>query len=300
MGILRDVIRDVIKPVLVDTADRWWTNPWYSQSPIKLIIPFTDTQFKFSFRLPTTSTIIIDEGDGTRTSIVGKGAVTVIHHDTTYTAPGTYYFYVEGDCLDLTRVWARPIGLATGDLTHFYELVELTQITFTSSNFTGDVTRWSVLTKVTICNISNTLMIGSIDGWGTVLVSGTFSNTKLSGNISSFANKPLLQWLYIDGTNITGDASTLKGLSALEYFTSNGTTITFNSSDAWAAPLIVFDMSNSNLISSHVDNALIALANGGVASAAITLGGNNAVRTSASDAAKTTLESAGCTVIVNE
>jgi hypothetical protein len=163
MGILRHIMRDVVKPVLVDVGDRFWTNPWRSISPIKLRVEYTDTQFEFKFKAPSTSTLNIYDGDGTMTEVAGNNN-TLVTHTTSYAAPGTYYLYVEGDYLDLTYFSVRTDGVSgdpvvTFDVSKFSVLTDLTGLSISNCNPYGNIESLVALTSLTQLYFNNAALI---------------------------------------------------------------------------------------------------------------------------------------------
>lgn len=113
--------------------------------------------------------------------------------------------------------------------------------------------------------------------------------------------------VYFNATNspveVYGDMGALP--STLTYFSigETGSAITASSQEtSMGAGIKFIDLSNTNLGSGVVDDLLIALAKipSWLAPKVLDIGGNNAPRTSASDAAVATLEGLGVTVTVNE
>ena len=79
----------------------------------------------------------------------------------------------------------------------------------------------------------------------------------------------------------------------------NSTSITFDTITAWIGHDYSIDIQDCALTSTMVDNALIAFAGGSFTGNLINVGGTNAARTSASDAALATLLAAGNSVNLN-
>ena len=143
-----------MKPVLVDVGDRFWTNPWRSISPIKLRVEYTDTQFEFKFKAPSTSTLQIYDGDGTMTEVTGQDS-TLVTHNTSYATPGTYYFYVEGDYVDLTVLNIAAHSFVSGDISRWGVLTNLTFLIAARCDLYGSVEALKTCTSITILTLQN-------------------------------------------------------------------------------------------------------------------------------------------------
>ena len=151
--------------------DEWW-NP--AGVPIKLKVVYTDTQFAFKFKAPSGSTLQIYDGDGTLTPVAGNDAG-LVTHNTSYAAAGTYYFYVEGDYLDLTVLNIAGQSFVSGDISGYGVL---TNLTFLLMNFTGMYGNIEVLrtcTELTILSATNNVGI-----YGDASRLDTFGNITLS------------------------------------------------------------------------------------------------------------------------
>jgi len=271
MGILRHIVRDVMKPVLVDVSDKWRSRP-----PIVLKVEYTDTQFAFKFKAPATSTLDIYDGDGPMTQVAGQDDATVTH-TTSYSAAGTYYFYVEGDLEYITGIFFNSTApFATGSIDRWGELKSLVGITIINHDFEGDIVNLLACSEP-ISYIFN-------------------NNSRIYGDISLFASKTITLF-NLGGTSISGDFSlsctAWPGLCAVA-----GSLVTFDTIVSWTAGGNFFAQS-TGWTSTMVDNCLISLANGGTTGKVINLGGTNAVRTSASDAAFAQLDAVN-TLTVNE
>ena len=257
-------------------------NPNYpdTTSPIVLKVYFDGAnQFVFKFKAPITSTLQINDGDGTLTPVAGNDATTVTH-TTSYPTnkTRTFYFYVEGDYEDIT-------------------LISLFNITIVA----GSVSRWNEITSLENIQLQGaTGMYGNLEmSFATdnlVYINTTFN--KITGDISLLQNSSL-DCLF-NKVPVTGDLSTLQG--SLIGLTPNafiGTLVTFDNIVNWTIPGTFYAYDN-NWTSAMVDNALISFANGGTTGKTINIAGNNASRTTASDAAKATLLANGNTLTVNE
>ena len=201
MGILRNVLGEVIKPVLVDVSNRFW-----SRSPITLKVEYDGvTQFNFKFKAPSTSTLNIYDGDGTMTPVAGQDDV-LVTHTTIYATVGTYYFYVEGDYVDLTSIDIEDMSMVSGSMSGYGVLINLVSFIPTNTgiygdigvlsncpnlvtvkglrcNVTGDVSDLRYLENLLFFNIvsSSTLLFSSSEAWA----SSGFFGLRIQGNVSS-------------------------------------------------------------------------------------------------------------------
>ena len=107
--------------------------------------------------------------------------------------------------------------------------------------------------------------------------------------------------VYVRSTNVSGDISAWAVISTLFRVQIYSSLMTFDNTTPWL--LIdagLFYAQDMGWTSEMVDDALIGLAATPVTNCTIKLEGTNSARTSASDAALATLETAGCSVTVNE
>jgi len=259
-------------------------NPNYpdTTSPIVLKVYFDGAnQFAFRFKAPSTSTLQIYDGDGTLTAVAGQDA-TLVTHNTSYPTgkTRTFYFYVEGDYVDLTVINIQSQAFVSGDLTRWYEIPNLT----------------GILTALTG-------MYGSIDGYGVLAslaqLSLGGSTGSIIGNIEILVNCSLLASIYLPSLDIHGDASTLYPLPLTQLQVQECTDVTFDSEVSFLVTNRFYTY-DCGWTSTMVDNALISLAAGGTTGEEIYIAGNNAARTSASNAALLALQLAGNNITVNE
>jgi len=303
MGILRDVIRDVIKPVLVDVSDRWWSNPWNSPSPIKLVVEYTDTQFAFKFKAPSTSILNIYDGDGTFTAKAGNNA-TLVTHTTSYAAPGTYYFYVEGDWVDITYLSLQNHPFISGDISRWSEMVDLTLLAINNTNVYGDISGFGNLSSLFYIKLDDTNVTGDISSWTsltpTLSLQIRLRNCNVTGDISGWSTLLGAKAIDLYNTNVTGDISSWSTLTALVTTCNlSYTDIQFSAGDAWTTPLnSSFMFVNCGLSASEIDNLIIAVS--GITGARLNVYDDTIMRTSASDAAFETALSNGAYIVVNE
>jgi len=249
-------------------------------SPIALEVKFDGTnQFEFDFKAPSTSTLTFYDGDGTITEVDGNDA-TEVTHTTDYSEPGVYTFYVEGDLSDITELKINNQSFVSGSINRFGELSSLIDLNVSGTGFDG--------------NLENILNLTSLE---TFYVAGT----KVTGDVSELAVLTSLDGLVVYQSEVFGDFSKLYPLTLIyQIFSFDQPGTSFENIETWDfSALATMQFHNNAWSSEDVDNCLISLANGGASGANIKLDGNNDTRTSASDAALSTLLAAGNTVIVN-
>jgi len=236
-----------------------------------------DLSQSYLVRLPVGKTLTVDWGDGTEDSYAGNNDsdVDVTH---TYAGAGSYDIKFKDDYLSLT------------DLRCDY------------NSLTGDISSWSVLTGITYINCNNNLLTGDISGWSalTNLTELYCYANSLTGDVSSWSALTELTILYCQNNSLTGDVSSWSALTNLAFLRGYNNSLDFDSVTSWAALDLGTNcqLQDNSMSSTQVDNALNSFANGPFLNTTINLS-SNAVRTSASDAAVTTLVTNGCTVITN-
>ncbi|HMA59518.1 MAG TPA: LamG-like jellyroll fold domain-containing protein [Halanaerobiales bacterium] len=128
-----------------------------------------------------------------------------------------------------------------------------------------------------------------------------YGNNTVSGDLAGLPST--LTYFRCDGNNIvSGDLADLP--STLTYFICYGsnTISTYTSGHTFNSGIdyfLLLPAAGYGLDSTEVDNLLIDLDNSGMSSGTIDISGNNAARTSASDAAVTSLEGKGVSVTTN-
>ena len=128
-------------------------------------------------------------------------------------------------------------------------------------------------------------------------------NVSMANDLSVLEDFSQLQYLLAHNTATTGDLSSLFYMAAMEELDLHSNTLTCLTSDpfpAWSGSYYHFYSCLSS--STHVDNALIGMANGGVNNCTVRLDGTNPARTSESEVeeAVTTLAGNGVILYVNE
>ena len=126
------------------------------------------------------------------------------------------------------------------------------------------------------------------------------STADVSGDISALSILTSLDTLRLDFSLVTGDIGSLATLTGLSRLSLNNTVLEYNSTTlpAWSSATI--EIQSCTLTTAEVDNFLIDLAAAGGTNGTLNIAGTNAARSSASDAAKTTLLGNGWTITVNE
>lgn len=247
-------------------ADKYgWHQSGTPYSPIQLFVVFDGvTQFNFKFKAPITSTLSINDGDGTITSVAGNDA-DIVTHTTNYTEAGTYFFWVGGDWVDMTFINIQnQFERVTGSIDGWGVLINLVQISVNSTEMYGDI---SVINEIVAMEKINTHYSN---------VSGSVDKLKDLINLTTFSVEFC--------SELTGDMSLLAAtLTSLLYVYGQGTKIKHNTIVTWPAGVAQFHLTDCNLTGKMVDNALKSFV--GSTGITIGLGGNNAPRTPDSDAA---------------
>lgn len=202
-----------------------------------------------------------------------------------------------------------PNNNLSGDITNHYLWPKITNYyVATNPLLTGDVTNWkNALTLRAILFNACPNIVGDLTDWSEMVQSPYIQSVYVNGagvtyDLSNW-NFPKAWYLYLYGsTNFTGDISVFRVSTELIRLYGYGCAYTFDSQLPWPNIRVSYgiNISNNNWTSQMTDNALIAFAGGPLFNTAINIGGTNAARTSASDAAKATLIANGCTVTVNE
>ena len=212
-----------------------------------------------------------------------------------------YYFRITGS------------NTITGNLSSLSGLSALNYFLVHGSNtITGNLSSLSGLSALNYFVVigSNTITgdLSSLNGLSALYYFQVYGSNTITGNLSSLSGLSALSYFRIYGSNtITGDLSSLNGLSALYYFLVYGSnTISDYTTSTWTQTSFnhyeVTPAAGSGLSSSEVDQLLIDMDTGITWSGSgkmLWLAGNNAARTSASDAAVTSLQGKGVTVTTN-
>jgi hypothetical protein len=292
---------------------------------LQTVQPATINQVTFTFNITAGDTIYVDWGDGNQTTVVGTGSDQTAEsnyttNNTTYDiqllgdlgSVATFNFHevtMSGNIQEVTQlhnctstgIRAKATMAWNGSVNYLPTgLTDLT-LRLLGTNLTGSINDLPTgLTYLYLANIGTNLT-GSINDLPTGLTTLYLINlgTNLTGSINDLPTG--LTTLYLDnlGTNLTGSINDLPtGLTTL-YLINLGTgiDITTGTMPAWAATTITIQ---SGYSTAAVDGFLNAWApTAGTGTNTINLAGANQPRSSASDAAVTTLNGKGKTIITN-
>jgi hypothetical protein len=125
------------------------------------------------------------------------------------------------------------------------------------------------------------------------------NQSNFTGDSSTLADLTALTYLNINTTGITVDLADIAGLSSLTYMRLNGHTGSFTDTALPALNGVNEYVHDLGLSGTEVDNYLIRKAAAGKTGGVVYIAGTNAARSSASDAAVTTLTGNGVTVTAN-
>ncbi len=226
------------------------------------IDPTISATFSANFLGTSGRSITVDFGDGTIKNYDLDPSVNVaVSH--TYTVSNTCTILIYGDLNDLTKVDLSNYGYSVYfDIGQIADLINLTTLQLRGNNeLQGDISLIKNMVKLTSCQLYQ---------------------SALKGDLSVLANLPA-NALYIYAYGLTGG------------------TITYTSTTLKSWNNTILRLQDNNLTASEVDQILIDLAAASVSGSTsqVRLDGSNAARTSASDAAVSTLTSNGWTVTTN-
>jgi hypothetical protein len=169
-----------------------------------------------------------------------------------------------------------------GSVAGFLMMTDLDYIQLSGSGVTGDISGWFSCTKLKQLQASDTSIIATIMAWQTwnSVESIQLANTGASGDVNYIAECTSLQTIILSGTGVSyGDLAGGK---------------------IWDKSGLYLDCTDCAWIDDEVDACLIDLAVTPITDSIIKIGGTNAARTSASDAAKVILLANGNTLTVKE
>lgn len=199
-------------------------------------------------------------------------------------------------CRNLTSLSLSNSG-QTGDLSEIADL-KLTSLSLSYSKATGDITSLPNRYLLTYLDISNNKTI-SVNTQGLSICTGLTSlfmnDSMATGDMANLSTLTNLEKLQVKNTSVSGDLSSLAGLSKLYYF------INWNLQNTWSSQDL--RPSSSKIISGEfrfatatdTDNFLINMAKC-QASDVKQIYFQQSHRTSASDAAVSTLQGKGYTL----
>lgn len=211
------------------------------------------------------------------------------------------------------------LGLTTGDLFTLYLISDQSTISQNTFIFQAPVGEsitvdWGDGNSETIEGLGATDIIFNsnytVEGTYNVIISGNvleltnikiYNQLNISGNVNDWYLLINLTRMICYSTSLSGDVSNLSSLNKLDYLTFSSTSVTFDNQTTFSNTGTIY-LRDCNWTSTMVDNCLISLAASPVQNATINIAGNNAARTSASDAAVAILEDVANnnTLTVNE
>ena len=227
-----------------------------------------------------TGAVTVDWGDGNSNAYTLASTDQNISH--TYAGAGTYTIKISTPSR-ITRFYS------TANSAFVFDLNELTKTSMTRFGIVG--------TNSITGNISSTP--------STVTFFDVRGTTKITGDIASLSDNTGMTYFFCTGDNtLNGNLASLPANITYFYVGDVCRISDYTSGRTWANNINRIYMKTTTgygLSSTEVDNLLIDLANVStwVVVKSIDLRGNNAARTSASDAAKATLEGKGVTVLTN-
>lgn len=295
--ILRPLFRNVLAPLFnalnIGGLEDWVFNYWYDDgdanprmfcrkltADYNITIDYKDGQG--AQNVPTTPTTYIDADYNGNGDAYYDIVIATDHPEKHYTFDyyRTYNFFWD-DVNQMEGTFDRLLNPAMGYFYYLYTCpVIIADISF---QYDGDTFFYIVLGRLLD---AEQVDINDIS-WGTKVRN-----------------------LYISkaaGLDMIGDIGTLMSTvfadaTAARYIQigNTGGDYTWNSDSVSIPNFANILLTANGFLTAHVDNALISMADSGVANCTIQLHGANQARSSASDAAKATLIAAGCTVTVNE
>jgi hypothetical protein len=238
------------------------------------------TTVSLTIRGPSTSGMWVDWGDGTDSEwIQYAGTGTNVNFNHTFSTSDEKKIKFSGLLSDATLLYARVNGTFYGDVGNLSSMTGLNTLHVYNTNIGGDLSGLSFMTNADVISLSNSSISGDLSGISALTSLTEFygRNLSLTGPLSDLSSLPDLEQLLLDGTDVG---------------------VTTDSLPAWSG--INMRLDSCGLTSTEVDNCLIQLDNAGGTSGTINIAGSNAVRTSSSDAAKTSLLGKSWTITVNE
>jgi len=184
-----------------------------------------------------------------------------------------------------TSGWVASTNAPSMEATNWYQCTNLVNLSAFSCNLTGSVSEWSALTSLTYLSCSSTSVSGDVSGWS-ALTSLTILycySTSVSGDVSGWSALTSLTILRCNSTSISGDVSGWSALTSLTTLRCNSTSVGWSGTSAWSIDADI-QFQDCNWTATEVNNCLASLAGGPVTGSQINIAGNNAARTSASDA----------------
>lgn len=199
-------------------------------------------------------------------------------------------------CRNLTSLSLSNSG-QTGDLSEIADL-KLTSLSLSHSKATGDITSLPNRYLLTLLDISNNKTI-SVNTQGLSICTGLTSlimnDSMATGDIANLSTLTNLEKLHLKNTSVSGDLSSLAGLSKLYHFTNWNLQNTWSSQDLRPSSSKIISGEFRFATATDTDNFLINMAKC-QASDVKQIYFQQSHRTSASDAAVSTLQGKGYTL----
>lgn len=165
----------------------------------------------------------------------------------------------------------------------------------------GDISKMTAMTGIYVAGLNN--LSGSLAAMTQLTYVRIGGSNTVTGAIT---NLTALTLLYMYGNNtISGDLGSANMVNGITFLIINPTSgqLTYTAGAVWSnATITILPGVGKGLTATEIDNMLIDMAaSPSLIGKTITLNGNNAARTAASNAAKATLEGVGrtCTVLTN-
>jgi hypothetical protein len=161
-------------------------------------------------------------------------------------------------------------------------MVDLDYIDLSGTGVIGDISSWFNCTKLKQLIASDTSLLATTLAWSTwnSIENIQLANTAAGGDVNYIAECTALQTIVLSGTSVSyGDLA---------------------GGFVWDKTGLYLDCTDCTWISDEVDDCLIDLAVTPIIDSTILIGGTNAARTAASDAAKVILLANGNSITVNE
>jgi len=184
----------------------------------------------------------------------------------------------------------------TGDIQNLP--VGASEYRFGGTSVTGDIQ--NLPSGASVYNFRDTSVTGEIQNLPSGASVYNFRDTSVTGDIQNLPDGASVY--FFDNTNVTGDIASYRSLSNIlvRYLIKDTSVSTYTSGnysvDVTGADIQVQDL---GLSSTEVDNFLIDLEASGASSGTLNIAGNNAARTSSSDAAVSALQNRGWSITVN-
>lgn len=233
-----------------------------------------------TLRVDSDRKINICWGDGDVTEITGDDNEYTYQHN--YTTQEKFGIWINGEIEYIKYLIAESQSWIEGDLANFvgFSTTLLERIRFSNTSIGGNI-----------------LHLANYTG----LKFFTFGNTNVVGVLYDIRYLISLQFLYLFNTPVSGDLLDLNNFPSVSTFAMYNTSCDQYTSGVlpdWTGSNIRIE--DNNLSSTEVDNFIINLdAAVGIGGGTLRIDGNNAARTSASDAEYASLIAKGWTIFVN-